>query len=84
MFNNRIRLYWNVKLNRLESQNFNDAVVSFFNEFDMDPGIRDYIEGNDGSLNNNRIKQLTSWCLYGARVRHQEHETSTIDDTADG
>ncbi|XP_028405156.1 KICSTOR complex protein ITFG2-like isoform X2 [Dendronephthya gigantea] len=75
MFNNRIRLYWNVKLNRMESRNFNDAVVSFFNKFDMDPAVRDYIEDDNGSLDNNRIKQLTSWCLYGAGagVHPQEH-----------
>ena len=67
-FNNRIRLYWNVKLSGLESKSFNDTVVCRLDEFDMDPRFLDYIEGDDGSLDNDKIKQLTSWCLYGARA----------------
>jgi hypothetical protein len=79
-FNNRIRLYWNVKLSGLESKNFNDTVVCRLDEFDMDPRFRDYIESADGSLDNDKIKQLTSWCLYGARTG-MHSEGSNTDDT---
>ena len=67
-FNNRIRLYWNVKMSALESRNFNDTVVCRLDDFDMDPRFRDFIESEDGSLDNERIRQLTAWALYGAGV----------------
>ena len=75
-FNNRIRLYWNVRLSGLGTKNFNDTVVSRLDEFDMDPIFRDYIEDDRGSLDNDRIKQLTSWCLYGSRGKLQEGQPS--------
>ena len=75
-FNGRIRLYWNVKLSGLGTKNFNDTVVCRLDEFDMDPSFRDYIEDADGSLDNDRIKQLTSWCLYGARAKIREKQPS--------
>ena len=49
-------------------KNFNDAVVGRLDEFDIDSRFMDYIEEDNGSLDNDRIKQLTSWCLYGARA----------------
>ena len=73
-FNNRIRLYWNVKLRGLELKNFNDAVVGRLDEFDIDSRFMDYIEEDNGSLDNDKIKQLTSWCLYGAKAGMQREE----------
>jgi hypothetical protein len=80
-FNNRIRLYWNVKLGGLELKNFNDTVVCRLDEFDMDPRFLDYIEGDHGSLDNDRIKQLTSWCLYGAKAEMLGDKSDSDDDT---
>lgn len=79
-FNNRIRLYWNVKLRGLESKTFNDTVVYSLEELNMDPRFRDYIEADDGSLDNSRIKQLTSWCLYGARNSARGGEKKAGDE----
>ena len=70
-FHNRIRLYWNVKMRGLESRNFSDAVVAKLNDFNLDPQYSEFMVSEDGSIDNERIKQLTSWCLYGGRqVKH--------------
>ena len=72
-FHNHIRLYWNVKMERLESRNFNDMVVAKLDEFNLDPNYREFMESEHGCLDNEKIKQLTSWCLYG--------ESSDKDDS---
>lgn len=63
-FHNHIRLYWNIKMERLESRNFNDTVVAKLDDFNLDQTYRAFMESKDGSLDNEKIKQLTSWCLY--------------------
>lgn len=82
-FDNRLLLYTNVQLGNLDSRNFNDMVVCKLDAFHMDPQLRHFIEGNDGSLDNQKIKQLTSWCLYSSNAERKQDNglNSSCDNT---